>query len=313
MTQKSHVKALSKSAVPLFKLRFLLPQYWLYWLAIVLLSLYQYLPKTVKYFIAKKLGNWQYRKNIKRRTIALENLKWCFPHWSDLQYSQFLREHFISTMYITLDMALLWWSGKKRIQKNIVIKNYEYIERAKKNNGNVILLTCHCLALDFGVVALGIKTDVVSMAKTMRNDMLDWLVSRGRTRFNVRLAARSDGLRSVVKATKQQQAFYYIPDEAHNTQRTLNTAFFAHQKKTLVALAKIKKLTNATVVPCYTHYDFKQHKYMVNCLPTMEFDDIDNVEKTTLQMNQQFETLINISPEQYMWTMRLFGPYSIDK
>ncbi len=313
MAKKAHAKALSKSAVPTFKWRFLLPQYWLLWLGIALLSLYQYLPKTIKYYVAKKIGNWQYKKNKKRRTIALDNLKWCFPHWSERQYSQFLHNHFIASIYITFDMAMLWWSGEKRIKKNIAIEGYQHIKNAQANKGNVIILTCHSLALDFGVVALGQKTNVVSMAKTMRNDMLDWLISRGRTRFNVRLTARSDGLRSVVKATKQQQAFYYIPDEAHNTQRTLKTAFFGHQKKTLVALAKLSTMTNATVIPCYTHYNFKQNKYIVTCLPAMEFDDIDDVKQSTLQMNQQFENLINIQPEQYMWTMRIFDGYSIDK
>jgi len=306
-------KALSKNAVPHFKVGFLAPKYWLTWLGIFCLSLYQWLPSFLKQAIANKLGYIYYQKNKKRRNIALTNIQLCFPDWSDEQYQQFTQQHFISTVSIMLDMPRLWWSSRVSLQKDIIVEGSEHIEQARKNNENIIFLTCHNLALEYGAIGLNFKLPIVGLVNQLRNPVMDWLISRARTRFNIQLAVKNDGIRSIIQAVKNKQAFYYLPDEDSGKERTIEAPFFAHKKQTLPVLGKLASISNATVIPCYCWFDVKQNKYIERCLAPMQFDNIKDEAQSTAQMNQILEELILIEPTQYMWTLRIFGKYKDDK
>ncbi len=60
------------------------------------------------------------------------------------------------------------------------------------------------------------------------------------------------------------------------------------------------------VVPCITHFNRKQDRYEVRCLPPLEnFPTGDDV-MDARRMNQALEQMIRQAPEQYMWSFRLF-------
>lgn len=303
-------KSLSESAVPSFSYSWLMPQYWLPWLAIGLLSMYQFLPILLRQKISIFLGKRYYKKNKKRRHIALTNLKMCFPDWSEKKRQEFLKKHFAASIHVMLDLPLLWWSGKSRLEKKIKTEGLDELLKIRRQGTNVVLLTCHNVALEYGAIGLNFKMPIVGLVNPFRNPLVDWLISRARTRFDIRLAVRKDGIRPIVQAIKQGDVFYYLPDEDALDQQTIEASFFGQPKQSLPTLAKLARVSKSKVVPCYSWYDFEQHCYRVRCLPEMEINPKDSETLTTQQMNQKLEELIMIQPEQYMWTMRLFESYA---
>ncbi len=305
-------KALTASAVPAFRWSFLLPKYWLNWLGIAALSSYQLFPAVFRHWLAQKLGKLYYQKNHKRRHIAEVNVKLCFPQWPEAKQQQFVLEHFIAAVEIMLDMPLLWWAGKKRLQNKIAVQNIEPLLKLHQKGENLILLTCHNLALEYGAIGLNFHLPIVGLVNPFRNPLVDWLISRARTRFNIKLAVKDEGIRAIVKAVKAGQVFYYLPDEDKGRERTIAVNFFGQRKETLPVLAKMARIARARVIPCYSWYDANKQKYIVQCLDELIFTHPQDEAKSTLQMNQTLEKLIMLQPQQYMWTYRLFdtlNPY----
>ncbi|MBL7004469.1 MAG: hypothetical protein ISR69_10625 [Gammaproteobacteria bacterium] len=298
----SQNKALSKKVDLTFKYSFLLPQYWLIWLGILLLSLYQFLPKLIKTKISRSIGLRTYRKNHKRRHIVETNLKICFPN-EDTQ--TLAKQFFIARTYIWFDSALLWWSSKKKLQSEIQINNSEHLQHCKKQR--VIFLTCHNLALEYGAIALNFHLPVIGLINSFRNPLVNWLINRSRTRFNIKLADRNDGIRPIIKAIKEENAFYYLPDEDSQKSKMIYADFFGHSKATLSSLNKLAKLSDAIIIPCYTSYNFEKQHYQVNLSPPLTLPSKSTKTEDAAFMNRELEKLILIQKEQYMWSQRLFN------
>jgi lauroyl-KDO2-lipid IV(A) myristoyltransferase len=295
---------------PGFQFKFLLPQYWGWWLVVLLLWLYSFTPKWIKTRLANGLGSIAWRRNKRRRDIAQLNVDWCFPELSASQRQQMVRQNFQLTIRVMLDYGLLWWASRWRIKRNIVIEGMEHIEAARAAGRNIILLTGHTVPLDFGAAAMTIDLPMVGLIKETRNPLMEWLMTRGRTRFQGRVHLRDVvGMRPVIRDIKQDYAFYYLPDEDLTHIKGgdwIWSPFFGVQTATITALGRLSKVSKAAILPAMTYYNHRLQKYQVVIHPMLEDYPTGDDEADTHRMNQILESMIRQNPEQYMWTLRIF-------
>ena len=71
-------------------------------------------------------------------------------------------------------------------------------------------------------------------------------------------------------------------------------------------VARLAKVTGATVIPVHVIYCENNHKYRVNLLPPLIVNKLNNKQDEAIQLNQTVEDIIRLSPEQYMWFLRIF-------
>ncbi len=289
-----------------FQRRWLGPRYWLLWLGLGFFRLFSILPGPVRRSFGSWLGHQAYQRQRKRRAIVYTNLSWCFPGATEQQRQQMAQEYFRVMSQTLLDYGLLWWGSRWRIDQFLSLEGGEYIEKALKQGGKVILLTSHNVALDFGAVALTRLYPSVGLIKQARNPIIDWLMGSGRTRFKGILFLRDKGMRPVVKAIKNGHAFYYLPDEDLGPEQSIFVPFFGIKTATLTALSKLSRMTNATVLPFATVYNPQDGKYRATILPPMENFPTDDEVADAARMNLELEKLIALAPSQYMWSMRIF-------
>ncbi len=302
----SHLSALGATPAPKFHRGLLALRFWPSWLVLLLLTLFSLLPRDWRNRLAAVLGGWIYRRKAKRRCFVLTNLRRCFPQMSETEREQLALDHFRSNLQVMLDMPTLWWSSRRRFLKRVSLQGEQWLEQAQAQGKGVILLTCHGIAFEYGGVFLSQHTPLVTLFNPFKNELLNWLVYRARSRFGARLATREDGLRPLVKATKQGALFYYVSDEDLGAERSLFASFFATQKATVPVLGRLAKLCDAQVLPCYSHYLPEEGRYQVTILAPLKNFPSGDKQADCEQMNRAIEALIQIAPEQYMWSMRLF-------
>ena len=292
---------------PKFKWRFLRPGFWLIWLTVGLLWLLMLVPSVVRQRIAKWLARWVLMHHRKRRQIVETNLAMCFPDKSAKARQIMTRRFFEYAAMAVLDYGLLWFAGARRLNKRIVIQGVEHIEKPYLSDQRIILLSCHTPGLEYGAIAITRRYPTVGLIKPVKDPLFEWLVTRGRTRFNSRLIERSAGIRHVVRAIRKKNLFYYLPDEDLGaTQRTEFLPFFDVPSATLTTFGRMVHMTHAQVVPCITHFNRKRDRYEVKCYPELTgFPSGDDIEDART-MNQVLERMIREAPEQYMWSFRLF-------
>lgn len=292
---------------PKFEWRFLGPAFWLSWITVGLLWLLMLAPGVVRQRIAKWLARRVLIHHRKRRHIVDTNLALCFPDKSPRVRKIMARRFFEYGAMAILDYGLLWFAGTRRLNRRIVMQGVEHIEGPYLSDRRIILLSCHTPGLEYGAIAITRRYPTVGMVKPVRDPLFEWLVTRGRTRFNSRLIERSAGIRHVVRAIRKKNLFYYLPDEDLGSGKPVDfIPFFGVPTATLTTLGRLAHMTHALVVPCITHFNRKLDRYEVKCYPALENFPSGNDRQDAETMNRVLEQMIREAPEQYLWSFRLF-------
>ena len=105
-----------------FKLRYLLPTYWLTWIGISFSSLLVFTPQTLRIVIGKLIGLCIYTFNKKRADIARTNIKMCFPNMDNRSIEKMTSRYFSNLGRTFTDFPILWWKKDEAIQKIIEVQ-----------------------------------------------------------------------------------------------------------------------------------------------------------------------------------------------
>lgn len=306
----SHITAnspkLAREYRPRFSLSLLLPRNWPAGLLLAIVGVCVILPRPVSAFIGARLGDFYYRSSAKRRRIVRVNLELCFPEMTAQARELLSKRHFRIYGQCLLDMGLIWWARKKFLDRYIQIEGLEHYRAELDRGRNVILLTGHFSALDIAGPAISRHFPQVGLIKPLNNDALDYLMARGRQRFDGKVYLRDKGMRSIVKAIKAGYGFYYLPDEDFGPQQSVFVPFLATRSATITALSKLAKLTDAAVLPTSVIRVSAKQGYRIIIQPALEnFPSEDTIADATI-MNQELANMVKQAPEQYMWTFKFF-------
>lgn len=289
-----------------FKPGFIAPKYWPTWLLFGLIALSSSLPRWFSCKIGDALGLSYRRINQKRRRIVDTNLRLCFPERSDTERAVIARDHFRFYGRSVIDFGLSWWASKRRLDQLIKFKNIEYYLDTIKDH-NVILLLPHMIGLDCGITYASSLRPTISMMKTLDNELVNWRLWKGRTRFKpTRVVMRDQGLRPLVRGVKSGLACYYMPDEDFGESNlSVFAPFYGEQVSTLTTLSAMARLADAKVVPVYPIMLENGQYEVAFDVPLDSFPSGDALADATL-INQMVERCISRAPAQYMWTLRWF-------
>lgn len=293
-------------SMPVFKLAFLHPRYWLTWLGLLLFYFFSLLPLSVIDRTGMKLGEIAARRNKKRFSIAKANLMHCFPDKTEVEVNAMVVEHFCYQIRGLLHYGLIWWAPFSRLHRHIEIEGFDQVEKFYQQGKSVIALTCHTIGLEFLVIALTKHFACAGPYKPMRNEVINWLVARGRTRLDAKVYTRDDGFRPLIKAAKEGRVLIYLGDEDLGKTVSVFAPFFGVQKATVPVLGRLAKSCNAVVVPCVSCYDAERASYIVKMLPAMDAFPTGDDRGDAVAINTAIEKAVSECLLQYLWTLRLF-------
>ncbi len=282
----------------------LLPKHWPTWLGVLLLYFISLLPLTIRHKIGNFFGGLAYKYNHKRRKIAKANLKLCFPEFSKEKVNKLVRENFNFSAIGMLEIGQHVFASKSRLVNMLVVDNKDYLDQAIKQHGTLLLLL-HSTMLDF--IAIGTNGyNGKGSYKPFNNKVVDWLVHYARCRFASGLMAREDGFRAIIRELKNKRLVVYLPDEDFGFEQSTMVKFFAADKATLNAPARLSKITGCLAIPIMLVWDDKIKKYRMKSLPALNNYPSGDAAQDARALNASLETLIEPHIAQYMWTLKLF-------
>ena len=290
---------------PRLRPAFFLPQQWPLWLALGVLRLGVYLPRRLWSGLGAGLGVLYYGLNRKRRRIARANIDLCFPELTPAARGRLLRAHFRVAVQSALDLGWLWWGSERRLAQFVRMDGLEHYRAAVTAGRRVILLTCHSVALEMGGV-ISRYYPQVAIFKQTRNPVINWLIARGRMRFNAQLYTRAQGIRPVVRAIQRGASFYYLPDEDLGLDNAVFAPFFGTPAATLTTVGRIARLCDAAVLPFFVRRRADGRGYDVEIKAALAGFPSDNAARDAATVNLELERGIRAAPAQYMWTFKRF-------
>ena len=304
--------SIKESNVHLYRFRAELfhPKHWPTWIALAVYFLFTLLPMPVIDWASCRLGEYAAGKNRKRFGIARVNLSLCFPDKSEQAITDMVLDHFRAQLRGAMHLFIVWWRPVFMVRRKIVREGFEQIDHYKNQGKQVIVLLCHSVGLDFAVASISMDYNTNGPYKPMRNEVIDFMFTHGRTRFGARhggkLFTRDDGLRPLIRETRAGKVLIYLADEDLGMENAVFAPFFGVPKSTIPVLGRMAKACNAVVLPCVSCYDPGLRKYRVKMFPAIEdFPAGDDLVDSTA-MNAAIEKTVLECPEQYLWTFRYF-------
>lgn len=273
--------------------------------SIFLMWLLHFLPLPALAVLGNALGMVLWALGAERRRVASINLQLCFPEKSEQERAALVRAHFRVFARCFLERSILWWSSRERIQRLTRVVGLEHLQAVQ--DGPVIVLAPHFVALDVGGSWMTQYVNLVSVYSNQKNPLFHNLLLRGRSRFNEpRLYSRQQGLRPIVKAMRERLPFYYLPDQDLATKDGVFVPFFGVQAATLTTVSRLAAMTNAKVVPCISRVLPGGQGYEVRFYPAWDNYPTDDIVADTRRVNAFIEDRVREMPEQYFWLHKRF-------
>lgn len=240
-----------------------------------------------------------------RRRITLINLQRCLPHLNEQERVRIARRHFESYARAILERSILWWASAARLRRLIKVDPAVPLEQIR--TGQVILLCPHFVCLDVAGIAVLLETSLCSIYTQQQNKVFDDALRKGRSRFHpVRLFARGDGIKPIIRAMRDHVPFFMLPDMDFGQKNAEFVPFFGHPAATLTAPARIAATTGAKVIPVVATFLPNYRGWKVMFYPAWEAYPGPDIVDATRRMNAFIEERILEAPEEYFWTHKRF-------
>jgi KDO2-lipid IV(A) lauroyltransferase len=242
----------------------------------------------------------------KRRKVASTNIRICFGSLPPHRQAALTRAHFRWLGVALLSVGLNWNISKRRLKRLVRIRHHDMLKQARANQGNVILLAPHFLALEIGGIRLAPDYPVISMYQRIHNPVFDTVVRRGRGQYGLELVERNAPLRSLIRQIRNGRLFYYLPDQDAGRERGVFAPFCGLPASTVAAVGRMAQMTNAVVIPAITVIRPFGMGYDLHLLePVEDFPTGDAVADATV-INRVVEDGLKLAPAQYFWVHKRF-------
>jgi len=274
-------------------------------IGIKLIHLVGILPYPVLLALGKGVGLLMMHLAKSRRQIAEQNLRLCFPEYSDEQQKKLLRDNFKSTGIGLMETAFCWSAHPKRLLSNSELKGQHHLSSVLESGKGAIILGFHLTSLEFGGLALANTIPMAVMYRKNRNKHFEKAMCEGRLR-NVTDVIERDDVRTMIKSLKAGKAVWYAADQDYGAKHSIFVPFFDIPAATITATSRFVRLAKVPVIPM-THYrDPETKKLIIQLHPALEnFTSIDEYTDAN-QINQFLEQFLTEHPADYLWLHRRF-------
>ncbi|GAW96906.1 MULTISPECIES: LpxL/LpxP family Kdo(2)-lipid IV(A) lauroyl/palmitoleoyl acyltransferase [Colwellia] len=290
---------------PNFKLSFLLPKYWLTWLAVFILYSISWLPFKLQLAMGRVLGRLFFNIASKRKHVALTNLRLCFPEKDEQELQRILKKNFENTGIALFETGMGWWWPNWRIARKVKVIGAHHITSAQAQGNGVLVLGMHNLSLEMCARGAGIDNPLVVFYRPHNNPLMEFFQHRGRARSNKYMLGKRD-VRGLLRALNNKEACAYLPDQDYGRNKSLFVPFFAvKETATTTGTLMFARKRNTKTMMMIPRRNADDSGYTVEISPLENFPT-KNDQQDLITINQALEKAIMVQPEQYMWLHRRF-------
>lgn len=295
---------MDKSRLPPFHRRFLLPRFWTTWLALGFFWLIAQLPVRANQAVGAALGRLLLVLAPARKRYAEINIALCFPELDAAAQAQMVRNSVIACGLSISETAMALWGSENKMRNRYSITGLEHIEKARAEGKGILLCGSHLTTIDISglMMSYHIVADVLYRADP--NPLMAYAIAHARARVNDNAIDRND-TRQLIKNLRQGHIVWYAPDQDYGRDHSIFAPFFGVQAATVVATARIARMSHCVVIPFFCFREPKG-RYRLEIQPALDnFPSGDDLADAT-RINKIIEDAIRQAPDQYLWVHRRF-------
>lgn len=289
---------------PQFKRAFLAPQFWPTWLFLGFLWLVGQLPPRANQWVGYCFGFLLYWLAPARKRIAQINIDLCFPELTQAQRAQMVRGVIDSCGLSFAESALALWGHGEAMRSRHSISGLEHIHKAQAEGKGVLFLGSHLTTVDVSGLLMAFHAEVDALYRSQPNPLMNYAIIRARSRVNGVIIQRND-TRRLIKNLREGRIVWYAPDQDYGPKHSVFAPFFGVEAATVVATARIAKMSGAAVIPFFCYRE-PGARFRLQILPALEGFPCGDDLADAARINKIMEDAIRVAPEQYLWVHRRF-------
>ncbi|WP_076536235.1 lauroyl-Kdo(2)-lipid IV(A) myristoyltransferase [Shewanella sp. UCD-KL21] len=287
-----------------FTLSLLHPKYWGTWLAIMVLFMFGVMPAWLRDPIARLLAKLVMSYAKKPISIARINIQTCFPEKSAAEVDELIKANVDMFVLTLVSQAELLIRSDAHLRRRVSITGFEHVQAARDAGQPIIFIMPHVWPIDYAGLRLNIELPMVTMAKAHNNGLFNWFSNRLRSSKNGRVYMREAGIRALITELKQDNSFFYLPDEDLGPEQSVFAPLLATEKATLPVVGRLAQAGKAQVLPVKIGYDKVAYQFKLTVMPQVKPEDMQGKENEAIALNKMVEQVIQAYPEQYMWFLK---------
>ncbi|MEH6638992.1 MAG: lysophospholipid acyltransferase family protein [Porticoccaceae bacterium] len=288
-----------------FKPAYLLPKYWLSWLAVVLSWALARLPlswqRGLSRWLARRLAN----NNSNRMQIIRRNIDLCFPEKSAEDRQALLTANLESSMLMMFDLLNLVWRAPETMIDPVEVLGAEYLEQALAADKPVLLVSGHFTALFSAAMRITAISPLDIVYRRMDNPLLEAHIYQRLIQSNpVNAIHRKDIRDMLVKLKAGKGAVVIVPDQDFGVKRGTFIPFFGIPTATITTIPQYAEQADAQVLLFSAHWEGQ--RCVVEIEPALEnFPSGDDIADTQI-WSDWLERKVRQHPEDYLWLHKRF-------
>jgi Kdo2-lipid IVA lauroyltransferase/acyltransferase len=280
------------------------PRYWPTWLGLGGMRLISRLPYRIQMGLGWLLGRLMYLFP-RRRFIACVNIELAFPEKTAGERKELLKKHFVSVGRGMFETASCWFATDRLIERHVEIRGLEYLQSAIDTGRGVLMFGSHFTSIEFAGRGLGRIRPFYTTYKPSRNPLFEEIMNSRRVQ-SYGGAIPVINMRGIVKALKQKGMIWYAADQNYGLKNSVFAPFFGIPTATTTGTARIARMSDAIVIPCFTVRKPDASGCLLEFLPALEDFPGDDDFENTARLNKLIEDYVRLYPDQYLWIHRRF-------
>lgn len=291
---------------PSFSFKLLLPKYWSVWFAFGLLALIvNLLPYSALRFLGRGIGSLAMPAMKRRRGIAKQNLKLCFPEYSAQECDELVKANFKYTGMALIETGMAWFWPDWRVKRLAKVVGKERLLEQERNGRGVLVVCSHHLNLEMTARIFSQFAKGYGVYRPNSNPVYEFVQHRGRTRRGHQMIDRKD-VKSMLKVLKNGQRLWYLPDHDYGVNNSVFAPFFAvEQAASTVGSSVLIDATKCAVMSGVTVMSGNQYTLYIGHDLSQQFERRNPVKAASI-LNQELEGMIRRDIPAWMWLHKRF-------
>lgn len=279
----------------------------LYWIVRASQALSQALPRSIGYALAVALGDltllyWRLFDRRRYRSV-LKNAAWVTGgHAASAAAWQIARESVRNYCRYLWDFLRFPSVGLDEIERSVVVKGWEHIDRALAAGRGVIMVGLHMGNWDVGGAALALRNyPVTVVADAFEPRRLDDLVQGMRRAKGLQVISAADGVRALTRALRENQIVGLLVDRPVEG-GGVSVEFCGGMVEIPAGAAMLALRTRSVVVPAGM-VRLPDNRYLALLEPHLEFEPAGNLRTDVQALSQRMlaslERMVRQYPDQW--------------
>lgn len=281
----------------------------------ILLKMIALLPLSFLQLIASFVSLILSSFNSSMKRVTSINLKIAYPELSDEDHADLVKKS-IRSQCLTYVEFIKCWGMSPEYSLSLLkdVQGEHFFTDALANQKGVIVVVPHLGSWELLNAWLNEYAAPVIMYKPNKVKGANRYVLEAREKFNATLVPTDEtGIRAIFKHLKQGGLTVILPDHVPKPSGGIFSNFYGQHALSSTLVSKLASKTQCNVIglSCIRDTHNSQH-FSVICHPLSEDILSKDLQLSVDTLNAEIQKMIDIAPEQYIWSYKRFRKTSDD-